>query len=58
VAKGGLDYAIPCEQKIAKAEFMNENRSVAFTQVDGKFQLAEKAETNEEYAVFKLYKEL
>lgn len=41
----------------AKAEFMNENRAVVFTQAEGKFQLTEKAQTDEEYAVFKLYKE-
>jgi len=58
IAKGGLDYAIPCGQKLAKAEFMNEDRPVSFTQVDGKVMLTEKIETDEEYAVFKLYKEL
>ena len=57
VAKGSLDYAIPCEQKIVKAEFLNENRPVAFTQVDGKIMLTDKVETDEEYAVIKLYKQ-
>jgi len=57
IAKGGLDYAIPCEQKIAKAEFLNDNRPVAFTQADGKIMLTEKVETDGEYAVIKLYKQ-
>lgn len=58
VTKGNLDYIIPCEQKIAKVEFLNESRPVAFTQVDGEIMITEKVETNEEYSVFKLYKQL
>ena len=57
IAKGKLDYAIPCEQEIAKAELLNDNRPVAFTQADGKIMLTEKVETDEEYAVIKLYKQ-
>jgi len=56
VARGGLNYAIPCEQEIAKMEFMNEGREVAFTQAAGKIMLTDKTETEEEYSVFKLYK--
>lgn len=57
VAKGKLDYPVDCEQKIVKAEFLNENRPVAFTQTDGKIMLTEEVETDEEYAVIKLYKQ-
>ena len=58
VAKGNLNYPIDCGQKVAKVEFLNENRPVAFTQADGKLVLIEKTESNEEYNVFKLYKEI
>ena len=54
----GTAPSIPCNQKIAKVEFLNENRPVAFTQVDDKIILTEKMETDEEYSVFKLYKQL
>ncbi len=58
VTNGNLDRGIPCEQKIAKVEFLNESRPVAFTQVNGEIMITEKVETNEEYSVFKLYKQL
>ena len=50
------DGASAYKPGIAKMEFMNEGREVAFTQADGKIMLTDKVETEEEYSVFKLYK--
>lgn len=57
ITKGAVT-GIPCEQKIVKAELLNEHRPVAFTQVDGKVMLTQKTETDEEYTVVKLYKQM
>ena len=58
VAKGNLDYAIPCEPEITKVEFLNENRPVSFTQTADGIMITEEAKTTEESSVFKLYKQL
>ena len=58
VAKGNLAYSIPCGQSITKVEFLNENRTISFTQTDDGVMLTKIPETIEEYSVFKLYKQL
>ena len=58
VAKGKLEYPIPCGQTISKVEFLNENRTISFTQTNDGVMLTEIPETNEEYCVFKFHKQL
>ena len=56
VVRGTAD-SIPCTQKIAKVECLNDNSTVAFTQTADRIMLTDIPQIDEEYTVFKLYKQ-
>ena len=49
---------LSCEHKISKAEHLNTNDLLDFEQTSGGIKIIPRQKTDEEYAVFKLYKQL